>query len=47
MNPPNPELYKLGETIYIPTESGTLELKCIKDAASGDKLWAFIEIVEL
>jgi hypothetical protein len=41
---PDATQYKLGDTIYVPTEGGTLELKCFKDAASGDKLWALVEI---
>jgi hypothetical protein len=41
---PDPSQYKLGDTIYVPTEGGTLELKCVKDAASSDKLWALVEI---
>jgi hypothetical protein len=41
---PDPSQYKLGDTIYVPTDGGTLELKCVKDAASGDKLRAFINL---
>lgn len=45
MKIPDPTQYKLGDTIYIPTDSGTLELKCVRDAATDEKVWQFIELV--